>query len=224
MKSNFIKKIMALIIVSITLITALPIGASADWKNNNGQWSYYDNNGTQVRNDWLYHQKADKWYHFDSNGVMQSNSWISSDNKWYYLNSDGTLAKNTTTPDGYKVGNDGVWIQNNTVSNIGNTTTTNNTNNGIINNGGVNTNIINNGTIINGNNTPNNSNTNQNDTNVVLPIQIPSTWTKLTNTTYLINGRSAFAYDVRDTSGYSANKIIIDVNQNLLNKDRKSVV
>ena len=30
---------------------------------------------------------------------------------WYYLGPDGVMLTNTTTPDGYRVGADGVWIQ-----------------------------------------------------------------------------------------------------------------
>ena len=44
------------------------------------------------------------------------NDWQYISNKWYYFNdiSDGTRGKllvNTVTPDGYQVGEDGVWIQ-----------------------------------------------------------------------------------------------------------------
>lgn len=42
--------------------------------------------------------------------------WQQIDQKWYYFNlvSDGTkgaLFVNTTTPDGYQVNADGVWVQ-----------------------------------------------------------------------------------------------------------------
>ncbi|MVX64622.1 hypothetical protein GKZ28_13060 [Clostridium chromiireducens] len=45
--------------------------------------------------------------------VGASASWRQSSGKWYYYYNDGTMAINTTTPDGFKVGADGVWIQNN---------------------------------------------------------------------------------------------------------------
>lgn len=42
--------------------------------------------------------------------------WNQIDGKWYYFSMEegsenGMLLKNTTTPDGYKVDADGVWIQ-----------------------------------------------------------------------------------------------------------------
>ena len=42
--------------------------------------------------------------------------WRQIDGKWYYFSMEegsenGMLLKNTTTPDGYKVDADGVWIQ-----------------------------------------------------------------------------------------------------------------
>ena len=42
--------------------------------------------------------------------------WQIIDEKWYYFSTvsdgfKGSLQVNTTTPDGYKVGADGVWIQ-----------------------------------------------------------------------------------------------------------------
>lgn len=42
--------------------------------------------------------------------------WNQIDGKWYYFSmeegsANGMLLKNTTTPDGYKVDADGVWIQ-----------------------------------------------------------------------------------------------------------------
>jgi hypothetical protein len=37
--------------------------------------------------------------------------WQSINGKWYYFNIDLTMAINTTTPDGYKIGPDGTWMQ-----------------------------------------------------------------------------------------------------------------
>ncbi|MFT8348694.1 hypothetical protein [Clostridium saccharoperbutylacetonicum] len=37
--------------------------------------------------------------------------WNLVSSKWYYFNKDLTMLVNTTTPDGYKIGADGVWIQ-----------------------------------------------------------------------------------------------------------------
>ena len=38
--------------------------------------------------------------------------WVKWNNKWYYMDkSSGKMLVSTTTPDGYIVGPDGVWIE-----------------------------------------------------------------------------------------------------------------
>ena len=37
--------------------------------------------------------------------------WKQLDGNWYYFQADGSLLKNSTTPDGYKVNEEGVWKQ-----------------------------------------------------------------------------------------------------------------
>ena len=62
-------------------------------------------------------QDTDGWRYIQKNGYYLANSWFQdTDGKYYYFNtvSDGTrgaLYRNRTTPDGYQVGADGVWIQ-----------------------------------------------------------------------------------------------------------------
>ena len=46
----------------------------------------------------------------DGNGIVKT-GWYQSDGKWYYMGANGYMLTNTTTPDGYKVGADGAWIQ-----------------------------------------------------------------------------------------------------------------
>ena len=67
-------------------------------------WQYIDNN-------WFYMNTA----HDGSFGKMLV-GWQNINGKWYYLNTahDGTygaMYSNRTTPDGFKVGSDGAWIQ-----------------------------------------------------------------------------------------------------------------
>mgnify|MGYP001656891591 FL=1 len=50
------------------------------------------------------------WYYMENSGTMDFSSWISYNGLWYYLGSDGKMLTNTTTPDGYYVNSDGVWI------------------------------------------------------------------------------------------------------------------
>lgn len=57
---------------------------------------------------WQY--KNDKWYFMNESGTMVT-GWINWKSKWYYCGDDGAMFTNTTTPDGYKVGNDGAWVE-----------------------------------------------------------------------------------------------------------------
>lgn len=50
-----------------------------------------------------------KWYEEDGNCI--ASSWKEIEGKQYYFGADGYMLVNTTTPDGYKVGADGAWIQ-----------------------------------------------------------------------------------------------------------------
>ena len=96
----------------------------AGWKLNNVGWWYMESNGTWPANAWkdikdrrYYFNGAgymvtnwqkinDNWYYFDQSGYMATNCWIGN----YYLGSDGIMLRNSATPDGYYVGNDGAWI------------------------------------------------------------------------------------------------------------------
>ena len=42
---------------------------------------------------------------------MAKSRWIQTNGYWYYVGADGALFVNGTTPDGYRVDANGVWIQ-----------------------------------------------------------------------------------------------------------------
>lgn len=55
------------------------------------------------------------WYYQNDDGSYQKNGWFQDrDGKWYYFDANGYMLANTTTPDGYQVGNDGAMIGNDT--------------------------------------------------------------------------------------------------------------
>lgn len=75
----------------------------------NGIWWYKNADGTHIANNWLWHDN--KWYFFNAEGYMHT-GWVQWKGLWYYLgNTDGVMLTNTTTPDGYYVNADGVWVQ-----------------------------------------------------------------------------------------------------------------
>jgi len=86
---KLIKKLIALAIISMTLCTLPITGASAEWRQDSS------NNG------W--------WY-------AEGNSWVTGwkqiDGNWYYFNKNGYMVRNTTLTGGYRLGADGVWIEN----------------------------------------------------------------------------------------------------------------
>ncbi len=58
---------------------------STGWKNINGIWHYYDDNGRMITG-WI---KVDNlWYYFKSDGSLAT-GWLLWNNNWYYLNEKG---------------------------------------------------------------------------------------------------------------------------------------
>lgn len=109
---------MGILVSSICLIPTTE--ANAEWRQNvDNTWSY-DN----ISNGWF--KDNNNWYFF-KDGIMKT-GWLNDNGKWYYLKNDGSMASNETTPDGFKVDGNGVWIQNNTINNVANTNTSNSIN------------------------------------------------------------------------------------------------
>ena len=54
---------------------------------------------------------GEDWKYKLGDGTYVTNAWKEVDGKWYYFNEASLMVKNQTTPDGYQVGEDGVWIQ-----------------------------------------------------------------------------------------------------------------
>jgi hypothetical protein len=196
-KHEFIKKILCLSFISVSLLGFSSVSANAEWrKTSNDQWNYFDNNGNQMKNT---------WFRDNSNG------------KWYYFAPNGYMARNTSIGE-YKVGEDGAMITDNskTFNNIGNTTTNNtinNINNGVINNyyGTVNNNI-------------GNSSSNYDNSTAIqnIPITIPSTWNRIENGGYIINGRTAVIYKPKELQGYSYDKALEDIGATIMNDKNNS--
>lgn len=99
-------RIFKLLITSVILITTMSFSAFAgQWKQDNIGYWYQNDDNSYPKNTWQAIDK--KLYFFKDNGYMADNQWVGN----YYVGADGAMLTNTTTPDGYKVGADGVWIQ-----------------------------------------------------------------------------------------------------------------
>ncbi len=81
----------------------------ADWLlGPDGRWYFLAPDGV-MKTGWL--QLGGTWYFLNADGAM-ANGWVQgADGKWYYLQQDGRMAVDMTTPDGYYVDSDGVWVQ-----------------------------------------------------------------------------------------------------------------
>ena len=78
--------------------------AQSMWVHNGNGWWYQNADGSYPANVW---QQIDgQYYYFNGSGYMVSNCWIGN----YYLGGNGAMLKNTTTPDGYQVDENGKWI------------------------------------------------------------------------------------------------------------------
>ena len=65
-----------------------PVVKEPGWQQDPHGWKYYQENGEQIKGDWL----------------------EDDDGRWYYFDNDGYMLKNAVTPDGYRVGDDGAMI------------------------------------------------------------------------------------------------------------------
>lgn len=102
---------------------------SAGWIKDNIGWYYIKPDGSRAAGEWLELRDADywidsngymatgwrqytngSWYYFTSSGAMAKNYWVLDNGKWFYLGTQGYMLRNTTTPDGYFVDSDGIWI------------------------------------------------------------------------------------------------------------------
>lgn len=106
-------------------------GSAAGWKQDGNGWYYVKSSGAKAANEWLtldgasywfdsntymakgWRQVNGTWYFLRSDGTMAKNQWeeVAENGQWFYLGPDGGMLTNTTTPDGYRVGADGAWVQ-----------------------------------------------------------------------------------------------------------------
>lgn len=82
---NKIKKVIAMTLLSTTIITALPVGASATWKKDNSGW----------------------WY---TEGNSWATGWREIDGNWYYFWPNSGYMAEMITVDGYYLGENGAWL------------------------------------------------------------------------------------------------------------------
>lgn len=87
MKSAFIKNIMTIIIVTMSVSIINPVSAYATWnKNDQDNWTWSENGMKVV--GWKLIEG--KWYHFNNDGIMNT-GWINDNEKWYHMSESGVM-------------------------------------------------------------------------------------------------------------------------------------
>lgn len=89
------------LVATISAAAFLAIGASmtsfaaAGWTEENGQWFYYENDGTKAEDTWK--KSGENWYWLDGeqDGAMAIEKLVEDDDDLYYVNGDGAMVKNT---------------------------------------------------------------------------------------------------------------------------------
>ena len=98
-----------------------------NWSNSSYGWQFTDDNGEILRNVWaeidetLYYFTPDgymatgwieydnKYYYAHESGELAV-GWLEEDDQWYYFDENGVSLSDTTTPDGYYLNENGVWV------------------------------------------------------------------------------------------------------------------
>lgn len=130
MKNKFLKKTAAIGLITLTAACINTSGVSAawkvneadntwswiendiqatGWKNIDGAWYYFNDNGTMYIG-WL--KDNNKWYKLSESGSMVT-GWIQDNGKWYYANPSGDLETGRLTIDGktYNFLSDGTMVE-----------------------------------------------------------------------------------------------------------------
>ena len=94
------------------------------WFKYTGKWFFLDyETGKMVTG---MHEVSGDNYYFNNAGEMKT-GWIQEKGEWYYFKASGAMLRNGTTPDGYKVDEEGRWLTNGVTTTTTTTTTTTST-------------------------------------------------------------------------------------------------
>ena len=103
--------------------------AAGTWEQTGTDWKFKKEDGTYAANEYLkingevygfgedgimlleWHLVNGTWHNFRTGGNMAFSRWIQTNGFWYYVDENGSLFVNGTTPDGYRVDANGIWIQ-----------------------------------------------------------------------------------------------------------------
>lgn len=79
------------------------------YQDADGTWYYLDPTNGDMKTGWA--MVNGTWYYLDPAGGAMQTGWKNVGGYYYYLDSTGAMWHDTTTPDGYQVNHDGVWVE-----------------------------------------------------------------------------------------------------------------
>lgn len=98
----------------VDMSSVLETAGSGHYVNYNDELVFYITGSpatSQPQSQQTLVSDARGWRVQNADGTYLTNQWHQSDSLWYYLGADGYMLTSTTTPDGYTVNADGVWVQ-----------------------------------------------------------------------------------------------------------------
>ena len=98
----------------VDMSSVMEAAAAGHYVNYNDELVFYVTGSpatSQLQSQQTWVSDARGWRVQNADGTYLTNQWHQSDSLWYYLGADGYMLTSTTTPDGYTVNADGVWVQ-----------------------------------------------------------------------------------------------------------------
>ena len=86
MKNLKLKKLVAVALTVMTIVTVFPVGASAAWKQDSHGW--WNTEGNSYSKGWR--AIGNNWYYFGSDGYMRT-GWAKDNGTWYYMQPSGAM-------------------------------------------------------------------------------------------------------------------------------------
>ena len=78
--------------MALTMGRALVSFAATGWAEENGDWVYYNNDGSKATD--VFKKSGNNWFYLDSDGIMAKNQLIEDDDNYFYVNSAGAMVTN----------------------------------------------------------------------------------------------------------------------------------
>lgn len=78
--------------MALTIGTAFAAQAATGWAEENGEWVYYDTDGSKATD--TFKKSGNNWFYLDSDGNMVKSALVEDDGNYFYMNSAGAMVTN----------------------------------------------------------------------------------------------------------------------------------